>query len=219
MRAEQVSDDGADVEGGAAQRAREEARRYAQLALRSLDQAAVRLVLVGGLPGTGKSTVAGRLAEQVGMTVLSSDRVRKELAGLDPSTPQGAEPYRTGRYAPEMTERVYTELLDRAEALLAHGESVVLDASWTAGEQRRRAATLAERSHARIVPIRCHAPAEVSAQRLRDRADPLSDADQRVAEAMAADQDPWPDACDLPTDGPETDTVARAVSLVQPRSP
>jgi aminoglycoside phosphotransferase family enzyme/predicted kinase len=225
MRAEQVAgpgDAGGDVEGGAAQRAREEARRYAQIALRSLERAAVRLVLVGGLPGTGKSTVAGRLAEQVEMTVLSSDRIRKELTGLDPSTP-GAEAYCTGRYVPEMTERVYAELLDRAGALLAHGESVVLDASWTSAEHRRRAATLAERSHAGIVPIRCHAPAEVSAQRLRDRAesgsaDAVSDADQRVAEAMSADQDPWPDAYDLPTDGPEADTVARAVSLVQPRS-
>ncbi|OZM77291.1 gluconate kinase [Pseudonocardia sp. MH-G8] len=215
MRAEQTADEGRDrpVEGSAADPAGEEARRYAQIARGHLNLAAVRLVLVGGLPGTGKSTVAGRLADEFAMTVLSSDRIRKELAGLDPEAP-AAERYRSGLYSPEMTDRVYTELLGRAEALLGRGEAVVLDASWTSSDQRERASALAEHSHSDLVAIRCHTPAELSAQRLRNRDGSASDADERVAEAMAADQDPWPGAHDLPTDRSEEDTIARAVALI-----
>jgi aminoglycoside phosphotransferase family enzyme len=51
-----------------------EAHRYAELARRHLESGAVRLALVGGLPGTGKTTVAGRLADRAGAVLLSSDR-------------------------------------------------------------------------------------------------------------------------------------------------
>ncbi|MFB4320579.1 AAA family ATPase [Actinomadura sp. 21ATH] len=45
------------------------------------------LILADGLPGTGKSTLAGTIADHLGCTLLGSDRVRKELAGLSPPTP------------------------------------------------------------------------------------------------------------------------------------
>ena len=52
------------------------------MTLAHLRAGAVTLVLVGGLPGTGKTTLAGALADRLGFTVLSSDRIRKELAGI-----------------------------------------------------------------------------------------------------------------------------------------
>ena len=55
--------------------------QLADLALRHLRAGAVTLVLVGGLPGTGKSALAGAVADRLGLAVLSSDRIRKELAG------------------------------------------------------------------------------------------------------------------------------------------
>ena len=211
LRAEQAAD--ADSDG--AEPAREEARQYARIARRHLEQAAVRLVLVGGLPGTGKSTVAERLAGELGAMVLSSDRVRKELAGLRPEEPAGGD-YQAGLYTPAMTERVYAELLARTGSLMGRGESVVLDASWTADTQRERALELAERCHSDLVAIRCSVPPEVAAERIRTRTGSSSDADQRIAEAMAQDADPWPDAHELPTDGPEEETAERAVALVDP---
>ena len=69
----------------------------------------VSLVLVGGLPGTGKSTLAGALADRLGFTVLSSDRIRKELAGV-PAGQRCAALWGTGIYAAAWTEQVYAEL-------------------------------------------------------------------------------------------------------------
>ena len=74
------------------ERARSEARRLHDLALGYLERARARLVVVGGLPGTGKSTLAARLAESQGWTLLRSDEVRKELFGPAP----GESPQRPG---------------------------------------------------------------------------------------------------------------------------
>src|SRR5512147_2981242 len=101
------------------------ARRLLDLTVRHLREGAVRLVLVGGLPGTGKSTLAGELADRLGMVLLSSDRVRKEQAGIAPETPAPA-PYGQGLYSPARTADVYRDLLRRAGAALTRGESVVL---------------------------------------------------------------------------------------------
>ena len=62
----------------------DEARLLAELTLRHLRAGTVTMVLVGGLPGTGKTTLAGAIADRLGWTVLSSDQIRKELAGLAP---------------------------------------------------------------------------------------------------------------------------------------
>ncbi|HTK66379.1 MAG TPA: AAA family ATPase [Pseudonocardia sp.] len=175
--------------------------RYTDLTRRHLMRGAVRLALVGGLPGTGKSTLAASLADRFGAVLLSSDRLRKELAGLDPATPAGAG-YRQALYRPEATARVYAELRDRAAALLARGESVVLDASWTSADERAAAERTALETSAELVAIRCEAPSAVAAARLRQRRPGFSDADPDIAAAMARDAGPWPEATTVPTDVP-----------------
>ncbi len=192
---------------------REEARRYAAIAARHLRAGQVRLVLVGGLPGTGKTTVSNALAGQLGMVVLSSDRVRKELHGITPDQ-SAAAPYYQGLYSPAATERTYTELLARAAHCLAQGESVVLDASWTSALRRAAAAELADSAHAALVALECTAAPEVSAQRLRQRIGSLSDAGEAVSREMAAHADPWPQACPIPTGGSLAAAVAAAVEQV-----
>lgn len=192
-----------------------DARAHAGLALRHLRAGAVRLVLVGGLPGTGKSTVAGGLADRLGAVLLRSDRVRKEIAGIPPAA-SAAAPYRTGIYAAAATEATYETLLAHAGVLLARGESVVLDASWADAGYRVAAVALARAAAADLVELRCTAPAAVTTRRLRDRAgsgDP-SDADAGIAAALAADFEPWTTATDLDTTGPPADTLAAAVAQV-----
>ncbi|WP_106403597.1 bifunctional aminoglycoside phosphotransferase/ATP-binding protein [Actinocorallia populi] len=191
------------------------AREYAELALRHLRAGSVALVLVGGLPGTGKSTLAGALGDRLGWSVLSSDRTRKELAGLAAEQPARA-PYGQGIYGPRATKETYAELLRRAEKLLGMGEPVVLDASWSDEVFREEAATVARRARADLVALECRTPALVSSARLRDRRGGPSDADTAVAEAMAAEAAPWPGAVAVDTDQPVEVCVDEALRAVRP---
>ena len=167
----------------------------------------MRLALVGGLPGTGKSTIAGALADRCGAVLLSSDRVRKELAGLDP-TDSATAGFREGLYSTDHTEALYRHLLERADALLARGESVVVDASWTSSRHRAAAGALAARLSSDLIALECRAPAEVAAQRIHSRGATASDATADIAVAMAAAADPWPDAVVVDT----TATLDRCVT-------
>ncbi|MER7542925.1 AAA family ATPase [Spirillospora sp. NPDC127506] len=195
-----------------------EARAYAGVALRHLRAGRVGLILVGGLPGTGKSTLAGALADRLGCAVLSSDRVRKELAGLAPLD-SAAAPYGTGLYTEEWSRRTYRELADRAARLLRLGETVVLDASWTSKEQRDLAALVAEHEHAPLTSLRCEAPQALAAERIRDRAPGASDADAAVAAAMRAHAAPWPESHPIDTSGELDDAVEQALGVVRPHGP
>lgn len=191
------------------------ARRLVTTTLRHLRTSAVGLTLVGGLPGSGKSTLSGALADRLGVTLLSSDRLRKELAGM-PAEESAASDYGEGLYTPEWTARTYAALLDRASALLSRGESVVLDATWSDAGQREAALRMAERASADLVALHCQAPGEVSAARLSTRAPGASDATPDVARAMAATEPPWDEAVPIDTGGPLEAAVIQAMAAVRP---
>ncbi len=184
------------------QRAGQEAGQLAALTLRHLRAAAVTVVLVGGLPGTGKSALAGAMADRLGWTVLSSDRIRKELAAIPAGQPAHAG-YGRGIYAPAWTERTYAELARRAAELTSHGESVILDATWGSPEHRAAAAAMADQAAADLVQLRCAAPAAVTQDRIRRRTDSLSDAYPEIAAKMAQAQAPWPGAVTIDTGSSE----------------
>ena len=167
--------------------AAQRARGHWLLALGELQPADQRpgLLLVGGLPGTGKSTLARELAATRGFDVLRSDVIRKELAGLDPNQPTPAD-QRARLYSAEMTQQTYAECLKRADALLWEGKRVCLDATFGQGAFRAEAFALADR---RAVPcgwLVCQAPAEVVQERLARRMHDASDADWRVHQLAAA---------------------------------
>jgi uncharacterized protein len=198
------------------------AGRLLAIADRHLRAGDPALVLVGGAPGTGKSTVAGRLADDLGAVLLRSDRVRKELAGLAPATPRPS-PWGTGLYTPAGSARTYDELLAHAGTLLAMGETVVLDATWSSTAHREHARRTAAEAFSAVVELRCEAPAAVAAERIRARrgsADP-SDADPGIARHLATAFEPWPEAAVLETTAPLTDTVATALGTVRngPKGP
>ncbi|MCH0541009.1 AAA family ATPase [Streptomyces sp. MUM 203J] len=191
------------------------ARRLVTTTLRHLRAAAVRLILVGGLPGSGKSTLSGALADRLGVTLLSSDRLRKELAGIPADRPAPA-PYGEGLYTPERTATTYTALLERAADLLSRGESVVLDATWSDAGQREAARRAAERAGADLVALRCQVQDEMTAARLEGRTAGPSDADLGVALTMAAREPPWTEAAVIDTGGPLEAAVAQALAVVRP---
>lgn len=179
-----------------------DAARCARLALEHLRAGEVRLVLVGGSPGTGKTTVASALADELGYVLLSSDAIRREVAPA------------ADRYSAAAKDTVYIELLRRARRILECGESVVADATWGQPEWRRLAATAAERTASRVVALECSAPIAVTVARAERRAaegTDWSEADATVARALAADRQPWPEAVPIDTSG----SIERAVSAAR----
>lgn len=114
------------------------ARGHWLLALSSIEppQSRPALLLIGGLPGTGKSSLAKAIAEQAGFQVIRSDVVRKELAGLAAETRAGGE-VGAGLYTPEWTQRTYADCLARAEAALWEGGRVAVDATFLDESHRR----------------------------------------------------------------------------------
>ncbi|MGO8873546.1 MAG: AAA family ATPase [Acidimicrobiales bacterium] len=174
--------------------ARDEARHLQDLALRHLRQARVRLVVVGGLPGSGKSTVAAGIGAARNWDVLRSDELRHEWALLQvhPADTPGGD-----RYSEAATERVYGELLRRAERSLGLGRSMVLDASWTDARWRHAARTVADRVCSDLVELECRADPDVADGRILARSaegmDP-SEATPEVRAAMSRSADPWPTA-------------------------
>jgi aminoglycoside phosphotransferase family enzyme/predicted kinase len=163
----------------------ESARGHWLLALAELEPAGARpcLVLVAGLPGSGKSTLARHLADQARFTVLRSDVVRKELAGM-------ALPDRVVLYSPEWSERTYAKLLCRADELLLAGNRVLIDANFRREEQRRLFLDLARRRGVPVQMLCCVADRAVIQQRLAGRRGDVSDAGWQEYQRLAGEWEP-----------------------------
>jgi aminoglycoside phosphotransferase family enzyme/predicted kinase len=161
--------------------ARAKARGSWLLALGELEEPGRRpcLVLVGGLPGTGKSTLARALAEVAGFRVIRSDLVRKELANAAGTEPSPAA-FGEGMYTPEWTERTYAECLRRAEGLLFEGERVLVDANFREEAWRQTFLEAATRWGVPGGLLLCEAEPDVVRERLAKRRHDASDADWAI---------------------------------------
>ncbi|HVB22794.1 MAG TPA: AAA family ATPase [Ktedonobacteraceae bacterium] len=126
------------------------------------------LLLIGGLMGTGKSTVAMALQRELGWVLFSSDTERKRLAHLNPAQPL-AEAFDQGVYSRAWSARTYDALLEEAGKTLADGRSVLLDATFLRRTDRQAAARLAMASGARLLFVECTCPRDIILQRLEER--------------------------------------------------
>ena len=194
---------------------RAEARQLHSLSLAHLRRARVKLVLIGGLPGSGKSTIAAGVSRALGSSVLRSDIVRRAMSRAAVEEKSG---YGLGHYAPMVTAAVYSELLARAEELLMRGESVVLDASWIDNEWRMAAGEVASRTDSDIVELSCRARSDVADARIEQRLFENSDASEATPEvrtAMQAEMDPWLSSSEIETtDSAVEESIARAIDFI-----
>jgi predicted kinase len=166
-------------------RLRDSASRYFRLAADyGRRRAAPSLIVMAGLPATGKSTVAGTLAGRIGAAYLSSDATRKQLAGLDPRE-RVPDERREEVYSADMNQRTYQELRRRAGLHLAAGRPVILDAMHGRAEERASALAIAREHGVPSVIAELRLDDAAARARIEARSeDPLltSDADWAVYE-------------------------------------
>ena len=126
------------------------------------------LLMIGGMMGTGKSTLTLALQNELGWALFSSDIVRKRLAQVDPALPN-ADAYGQGLYDLNRTACTYEALLLEAEAALARGHSVLLDASFARRAYRQQAAQRAAAQGASCLFVQCVCPRALALARLSSR--------------------------------------------------
>jgi len=160
----------------AAQGKPEEARRYLDLAGQFLEDAPTRLVAIGGLSGSGKSTVAraigGGIGRPPGARILRSDVLRKRIAGVAPEQKLDA-----AAYTRQASAAVYAEIYRLARQAMAAGQSVIADAVFGTEEER----IAIEGCGAPFLGIWLELPEETRIERIAARGPDASDADATVA--------------------------------------
>lgn len=162
------------------------ATKHVAMALSHLGAATVRLVLVGGGPGAGKSTLARRISEDIGAQVISTDEVRHQLHRLGVIS-GGKGVLDGGLYTAENVNAVYDAVLRRARLSLASGHTVILDGTWRSPRHRLRAHQLAYEAGAPMVEFLCMAPLVTAQHRVATRHDGISDAAGDIAAALGAE--------------------------------
>lgn len=170
--------------------AADDAASHLAIATEHLQNGAVRLALVGGNPGTGKSTVARGLAETFGAQIISTDDVRSGLRGSGVIAGDSGV-LGSGLYSPDNVAAVYEAVLHRARLLLGNGRSVILDGTWQDPQMRARASHIAVQTHSVVVELMCAASVDLAADRIVTRRPGNSEVTLEIAAALAARRGGW----------------------------
>lgn len=149
----------------------ERGEQYLRLAERMIKHQQPNLFVIGGLSGTGKSTIAERIGEISGGIVIRSDYLRKELFGGSITTPAPASAYDA-----QATEQVYRLMVTRAAAALASNLLVILDATFLSEHHQLLIQGLAETTGAGITRVWCHCSTKTALTRIGERVGDPSDA-------------------------------------------
>jgi uncharacterized protein len=217
IRAMVLAQRAAQEEGGSRIADRVRAQSYLTHAKSYLRPAEPFMVAVGGLSGTGKSTLAAALAQHVGQVPgavhLRSDLERKALfkhAELDRLPPEA--------YSIDASAEVYAILLDKAAKVLAAGHGVIVDAVFIAPEERAAIEHCAKRLQVQFLGIWLEAPQPVMRDRVAQRRNDASDATVDVVDqqlARDAGQISW---ARIAAGGSREASLQRAISLLPAES-
>ena len=170
-------------EVGAAERERayQLASSYFELASRYAARSSPALIVVCGLSGSGKSTVARLLQHRKGFKVINSDRVRKRLAAV-PAHEHSFTEYGANIYSDRFTKITYDTMLAEAESLIRSGCGAILDATFKASADRQLALSLANRHGVPVLFVECLVSEEEALRRLERRGSAQSEVSDATPE-------------------------------------
>ncbi|MEK7679353.1 MAG: AAA family ATPase, partial [Deltaproteobacteria bacterium] len=126
------------------------------------------LVIVRGLSGSGKSTVAEAVSNALNAVLLSSDVIRKKLAGAAPGKHR-FEGFKKGIYSEDMTEKTYSAMAEKAFGQLASGRNVVLDATFSKTRFVQDAVDAAKGAGADLRILECACADDIALERISKR--------------------------------------------------
>ena len=202
---------------------RNRARHYFGLAYRyAAGKEQPPLVVLHGLMGTGKTQIARYLREAHGWHVVSTDAVRKQISGVGEDT-RVYVPYNAGLYSPEMNERTYAEVCQRAENLLHAGFPVAVDGAFKREQDRTPVIELARRVGAHLLFLEAVCQPAEQHRRLESRRlhDTRSDGRVELMERQRSEYEVPVAHTDLyaqvSTDGPTEETQRRTDELLRSR--
>ncbi|MBE9117560.1 AAA family ATPase [Lusitaniella coriacea LEGE 07157] len=163
--------DDSDIPQEEKQQAHQTAANYYRLAWEYTRSRQGKLIVMSGLSGSGKTTVARELARQLGAIHLRSDAVRKHLAGIELQETGGNE-----IYTPQMSEKTYNRLLELGKMLVSRGFPTILDAKYDRAPLRKPIIEWCQSQDYPLQILHCTAPIEVLRDRVRQRTGDISDA-------------------------------------------
>ena len=160
----------AHLTAAAREEALETARAYFNLAHSYLPAlSSPTLILMSGVTGTGKSTLASELSRRWAMEHISSDLVRKDLAGIGPID-RRYESFQEGIYSPQFSARTYDAMIAEAGQQLLTGKSVILDGTFRRADERTKAVDVARGMGADCWIVQCVLDEAEARRRLEKRA-------------------------------------------------
>ncbi|HEY9852235.1 MAG TPA: AAA family ATPase [Leptolyngbyaceae cyanobacterium] len=168
------------------EKALETATHYYKLAWQYTKPRQGKLIMMSGVSGSGKSTVAKKLAREIGAIHIRSDAARKHLAGI-PLHEKGGQ----NLYSAEMTQKTYGRLLELGITLASAGYPVILDAKYDRVALRKEVINAAEKHHLPLEILYCTAPEEVLRDRLSSRTGDVSDATAELLSSQLASAEPF----------------------------
>lgn len=159
--------------------ARQAARAYFECAESCLDTGRQKLIAIGGISGTGKSTLARSLALEIapreGAIVLRSDAIRKRLFHQTALVPLPSE-----AYSEEINLRVFRALCRDAHRALQGGYSVIVDATFLDPQHRTHLEEFANKKRAGFTGLWLEVDEDTAIARVAGRTSDVSDADNKV---------------------------------------